>query len=162
MMRIKIFTTGGSIDKTYSTQVSNFVVGAPQVGQILRESNVTFDYEVESLCQKDSLEMTADDREMVAEKVREAAERYILITHGTDTMVETGRVLSGIPGKVIVLTGAMQPAGFKRSDAAFNVGFAVAALQTLPEGVYLAMHGRIFDPRRARKNVAMDRFEEIG
>lgn len=162
MMKIIIFTTGGSIDKIYSTQVSNFIVGAPQVERILNEGNVTFDYEVESLCRKDSLEMTAEDRRLVVEKARAAEERHILITHGTDTMIATALALSEIPGKVIVLTGAMQPAAFKQSDAEFNIGFAIAALQTLPEGVYLAMNGRIFDPQRARKNVAMDRFEEIG
>lgn len=161
-MKIKIITTGGSIDKIYSTQVSSFIVGAPQVEKILSESNVTFDYEVESLCRKDSLEMTPEDRRLVVEKARAAAERYILITHGTDTMIATAQALSEISGKVIVLTGAMQPAAFKQSDAGFNIGFAIAALQTLPEGVYLAMNGRIFDPHRTRKNVALDRFEEIG
>jgi L-asparaginase len=161
-MKIKVFTTGGSIDKTYSTQVSNFVVGAPQVDDILRDSNVTFDYEVESLCSKDSLEMTDEDRRLVAEKVSAAKERLILVTHGTDTMIATALVLIGIPEKVIILTGAMQPATFKQSDAAFNIGCAIAALQTLPDGVYLVMNGEIFDPRRSRKNVKLDRFEETG
>ena len=161
-MKIKVFTTGGSIDKTYSTQVSTFIVGAPQVDRILNESNVTFEYEVESLCRKDSLEMTDEDRQMVVEKVSVAAERLILITHGTDTMIATAQALYGIPEKVIVLTGAMQPAAFKQSDAVFNVGCAVAALQTLPEGVYLVMNGKIFDPRRSRKNVKFDCIEDTG
>ena len=105
--------------------------------------------------------MTDEDRHLVADKVSAAAEGFILITHGTDTMIATAQVLLGIPGKVIVLTGAMQPAAFKQSDAAFNIGFAVAALQALPEGVYLVMNGKIFDPRRSRKNVKLDRFEEM-
>ena len=159
--RIKIFTTGGSIDKIYSTQSSQFVVGAPQAGAILADANVTCAYEIEALLTKDSLEISAEDREMLAARVRGEPCARILITHGTDTMVNTALALTDISGKVIVLTGAMQPAAFKRSDAAFNLGFALAALQTLPEGVYIAMNGRIFDPLRVRKNIGLDRFEEI-
>lgn len=158
-LRIKIFTTGGSIDKMYSTQVSDFIVGRPQVEAILQEANTTIAYEIEALVMKDSLELSNDDRQLIANKVRAAPERHILITHGTDTMVATAQLLRDIPGKVIVLTGAMQPAAFKNSDAAFNIGGAVLALQTLPEGVYLVMNGRVFDPLNTRKNVLMDRFE---
>jgi L-asparaginase len=161
MDSIKIFTTGGSIDKVYSTQSSQFEVGAPQAGTILDEAKVTFEYEIEPLLAKDSLEISDGEREMIAARVRGEACKRILITHGTDTMVNTALALTDIPGKVIVLTGAMQPAAFKRSDAAFNLGFALAALQTLPEGVYIAINGRIFDPMRARKNAGLDRFEEI-
>ena len=161
MNKIKIFTTGGSIDKVYSTQSSQFEVGAPQVRLILEEANLSLEYEIEALLAKDSLEITDADREMIAGRVREEACRYILITHGTDTVINTAVVLTDIPGKVIVLTGAMQPAAFKRSDAAFNLGFALAAVQMLPEGVYIAMNGQVFDPRKARKNVQSDRFEKI-
>ena len=162
MNKIKIFTTGGSIDKVYSTVSSQFEVGAPQAAAILGEANVGIEYEIEALLAKDSLELTDADREMITRRVREETCRYVLITHGTDTMVNTARALTGIPGKVIVLTGAMQPAAFKHSDAAFNLGFALAALQTLTEGVYIAMNGRVFDPIRVRKNLQLDRFEEIG
>ena len=86
--------------------------------------------------------------------------RRVLITHGTDTMIETARVLEGIAEKTIVLTGSMQPARLRENDAEFNIGFAMAAVQLLPTGVYLAMNGRVFDPRRVRKNLALDRFEE--
>jgi len=82
------------------------------------------------------------------------------VTHGTDTMVETALVLESIPGKVIVLTGSLNPARFAGSDAVFNVGTAVGAVQSLPDGVYIAMNGRIWDPRRVRKNVAANRFEQ--
>jgi len=159
---IKIFTAGGSIDKTYSTRVSDFIVGEPQIEQLLREANTTLEYAIEPLVIKDSLELSDDDRRLIADKVRSAAESHILITHGTDTMLATAQELQDIPGKVIVLTGAMQPAAFKHSDAAFNIGGALLALQTLPEGVYLVMNGRVFDPCRTHKNIQMDRFEASG
>jgi len=158
-MKIKVFTTGGSIDKIYSTRESNFVVDEPQVAGIFQQANVGFEYEIAPLFRKDSLELSESDRWMITQKVRAAQERYILITHGTDTMIATALELLGIPDKVIVLTGAMQPAAFMHSDAAFNVGSAVVALQTLPEGVYVVMNGKVFDPRFARKNLEMDRFE---
>ena len=160
-MRIKIFTTGGSIDKFYSTKESTFVVGEPQAENILREANVHLDYEVESLLKKDSLEITAEDRRTIFEQVRADPHRHVVITHGTDTMIQTAQGLRAIPGKIIVLTGAMQPAAFKQTDAAFNVGCAIIAAQTLPEGVYVVMNGRVFDPDKAHKNPALDRFEEV-
>jgi L-asparaginase len=160
-MSIKVFTTGGSIDKIYSTKESSFVVGEPQVGHILHEANVNIDYKIESLIKKDSLEITDDDRRMVLEKVKSDQHRHIVITHGTDTMILTAEMLEGIPDKVIVLTGAMQPAAFKRTDAAFNVGCAIIAVQTLPEGVYVVMNGQVFDPHKVRKNLGLDQFEEI-
>lgn len=159
-MNVKIFTTGGSIDKIYSTRESNFVVGEPEIKQILKEANVTIDYEVESIFKKDSLDITDDDRDIIYEKVSSDPSHYIVITHGTDTMIQTAQILSKIPHKVIVLTGAMQPAAFKETDAAFNVGSAIMAVQTLPEGVYIAMNGRIFNPQKATKNLELNRFEE--
>lgn len=159
-MKIKIYTTGGSIDKHYSTRESDFVVGPPQIERILREANVTVDYEVESLLRKDSLDITADDRRIIVERIRATPQRLIVITHGTDTMVDTARVLLPISGRVIILSGAMQPAAFKETDAAFNVGGAIAAVQVLPEGVYLVMNGRVFDPRICRKDRARGCFVE--
>jgi L-asparaginase len=159
-MKLKIFTTGGSIDKAYSTRTSCFIVSSPQIERILQEANAQVNYSVEPLMQKDSLEMNDEDRQQIAEKVAAADERYILITHGTDTMIATANKLGKVPGKVIVLTGAMQPAAFAQSDAAFNVGGAILALQTLPDGVYIVMNGKVFDPRKTRKNLAFDRFEE--
>jgi L-asparaginase len=158
-VRIKVFTTGGSLDKGYSTRESSFVVLGPQIGQILEEANLTLQYDVESLLRKDSLEITDQDRDRIVERVKAEEANLILITHGTDTMAETGKSLLGIQGKTIVLTGAMQPASFKHTDAPFNIGFALAALQTLPEGVYLAMNGRIFDPSSVQKNMDLDQFE---
>jgi len=159
-MKIKIYTTGGSIDKHYSTRESDFVVGPPQIERILREANVTVDYEVESLLRKDSLDITADDRRTIVECVRATPHRLIIITHGTDTMVDTARALLPISGKVIVLTGAMQPAAFKQTDAAFNVGAAIAAVQVLPPGVHVVMNGRVFDPGTSTKDLELERFVE--
>jgi L-asparaginase len=159
-VQIKIFTTGGSLDKGYSTKESAFVVQEPRIEEILREGSVTFDYEIEPLFRKDSLEITDDNRNVIFHAVREDPCERILITHGTDTMAETGRRLSAVTGKTIVLTGAMQPAIFRQTDAHFNIGFALAALQTLPHGVYLAMNGRVFDPWQVQKDMEHDRFEE--
>lgn len=159
-MQIKIFTTGGSIDKHYATQESEFLVGPPQIERVLREGNVTFEYEIESLLRKDSLDITVDDRQWIVERVRTTPHRLVVITHGTDSMVDTARALTPISGKVIVLTGAMQPAAFRETDAPFNVGCAIAAVQVLPEGVYVVMNGRILDPHAVRKDVARDRFVE--
>ena len=158
---IKIYTTGGSIDKRYSTQQSNFVVAEPQAGRILRAANVSFKYEVVPLLAKDSLDVTATERQTIVEAVRSDPCDRILITHGTDTMIETAQALSSVEHKVIVLTGAMQPATQKESDAAFNLGCATIALQTLPHGVYIVMNGQVFEPDRVRKNRRLDWFETV-
>jgi L-asparaginase len=160
-MKVKFFAVGGTIDKVYFDQKSLEKVGEPGVYDILNEANVTFDYECESILQKDSLDMTEEDRQLICEKIKADEHRYIVVTHGTDTMVETARVLQQIPDKVIVLTGSMQPARFKASDAEFNIGVAVAAVQIMPCGVYIAMNGRIFDPDKVKKNWEQNRFEEV-
>jgi L-asparaginase len=158
-MKIKIFTTGGSIDKYYSTKESDFIVGEPTISQILSEANVTVDYEIESLIKKDSLDLDDGDRKFIFEKVRSDPNRHIVITHGTDTIIQTAQVLTQIKEKVIVLTGAMQPSAFKMSDAAFNIGGAILSVQMLPSGVYISMNGRILNPQKAIKNLELDRFE---
>jgi len=160
-MKIKIFTTGGSLDKFYSTLESDFIVGEPQAATILRDANVTLEFEVESLLKKDSLQITDDDRAIILERVSRDPNRLIVLTHGTDTMIDTAKLLTQIRGKTIVLTGAMQPAAFKTTDAYFNLGGAIIAVQTLPEGVYLVMNGKVFDPNRSIKNVGKNRFETI-
>ncbi|ACY47554.1 asparaginase domain-containing protein [Rhodothermus marinus] len=160
-MDVKIFTTGGTIDKVYFDAKSTYEVGDPQIVDILREANVTIDWELETLFRKDSLDLTDEDRAVIVEKVRQEPCPRILITHGTDTMIETAKALQGIPGKTIVLVGSLSPARFKSSDAEFNIGFALAAVQTLPPGVYIAMNGRIFHPDRVRKNREANRFEPI-
>jgi L-asparaginase len=160
-MFIRVFTTGGTIDKIYYDRLSEFQVGDPQVADVLRPIHPGFDFAVTTLLRKDSLEMTAEDRELVRRAVENEPSERILVTHGTDTMAETGRALAGIPGKTIVLTGALAPARFKESDAVFNLGFAFACVQLLPPGVYLAMNGRVFDPWRVRKNRDRNCFEDL-
>ena len=136
-------------------------MGPPQIVEILKEAHATFDFEVESILRKDSLDLTDEDRELIRRKIEGETCERILVTHGTDTMIQTAKALQGVSGKTIVLTGSMQPARFKSTDAAFNVGVAIGAVQVLPPGVYIAMNGQIFDPAKARKNVADSRFEAI-
>jgi L-asparaginase len=158
---IKVFTTGGTIDKVYFDAKSEYEVGEPQIVEILREANVTTVVHIEKLFQKDSLEMTDADRQEVRRRVIADPAERLLITHGTDTMVDTARALSGIDGKTIVLVGSLSPAMFKSSDAEFNVGFAMGALLALPQGVYIAMNGHIFEPEKVTKNRAANRFEAL-
>jgi L-asparaginase len=159
-MKIHFITTGGTIDKVYFDAKSEYEIGTPQVAEVLEGANVAFEFEIESVLAKDSLEMTDGDRQLIRERVMASGCERIVVTHGTDSMAETARVLLDVPGKTIVLTGAMQPARFRDSDAVFNIGVAVGAVASLPHGVYLAMNGCIFDPRRTRKNREKNRFEE--
>ncbi|TAK39391.1 MAG: asparaginase [Lysobacteraceae bacterium] len=161
MDHLLIVTTGGTIDKVYFDDKSDFQVGEPQIGHILEELGVAFRFEVIPILRKDSLHIGEQDRELLRATIAAQDARHVLVTHGTDTMVETARVLASIRGKVIVLTGALNPARFRGSDAEFNIGTAVGAVQSLPEGVYIAMNGRVWDPARVRKNVAANRFEAL-
>jgi L-asparaginase len=160
-MKIKIFSVGGTIDKVYFDRLSEYQVGFPSVREILDGLPIAFEYEVESLLRKDSLDMDDVDRELVLHHVAADPNAKILITHGTDTMIETAQKLSAITDKCIVLTGAMEPARFRSSDAVFNVGVAVGGLSALPNGVYIAMNGRIFNPFKCRKNRDRRTFEEV-
>lgn len=159
--RIRIITTGGTIDKVYFDAKSEFEVGEPLIGAILQEAQAGFEFEVVSLMRKDSLEITDEDRCLIREVVGAAEESRIIITHGTDSMVETGKALAGLADKTIVLVGALNPARFRSTDAVFNIGLAVGAVQAMPAGVYVAMNGRIFEVDRVRKNRAANRFEYI-
>ncbi len=161
MRHLTIITTGGTIDKVYFDARSDYQVGAPQIGEILTQLGVAFEFEVVPVLRKDSLDMTDADRAVIRAAVEQQTHRHVLITHGTDTMVETARALAGIPGKTIVLTGALNPARFQGSDAVFNIGCAVGAVQSLGDGVWIAMNGRIWDPARVRKNREANRFEEV-
>lgn len=160
-MKIKIYTVGGTIDKIYFDHKSTYEVGKPKIGEILKEANVNLEYEISSILHKDSLDMTDEDRQLIFDKISSDEQRYIVVTHGTDTMIQTAQKLKAVLDKVIVLTGAMEPARFKYSDAAFNIGAAVAAVQILKPGVYIAMNGRIFNPDRIKKNLKRNRFEEF-
>lgn len=159
MDQLCIVTTGGTIDKIYFDDKSDYQIGEPQIGRILEELGVGFRFTVIPILRKDSLHLDAQDRALIRQAIAAQPSRHVLVTHGTDTMVETARVLAEIPGKTIVLTGALNPARFRGSDAEFNIGAAVGAVQCLPPGVYIAMNGRIWNPARVRKNVAANRFE---
>ncbi len=161
-MRLRVISAGGTIDKVYFDAASTYDVGEPQVGPLFKEANVTFEYVVESVLQKDSLAMTAEDRDLIRQRVAASPERLILITHGTDTMTATAARLEGIKDKVIVFTGSMLPARFRTSDALFNLGCAVGALQVLPAGIYIAMNGQLAPAHSVKKNRAESRFEPRG
>lgn len=159
LMFIRFISTGGTIDKIYFDELSRFEVGESALQAILAEGLVSFDYDVVPMFQKDSLDLTDDDRLGLRDFIRaDDADRYI-ISHGTDSMVETAAVLSALPDRRIVLTGALSPARFKTTDAVFNVGMAVAAVQLVPPGVYIAMSGRVFAAGAVRKNRDKNRFE---
>lgn len=158
--RILILTAGGTIDKVYFDQLSEYQVGPPGIDRVLRGISFMPPYRVVSLLQKDSLDMTDQDRQLIRSTIQDAPERQILITHGTDTMIQTACSLLAIPDRRIVLTGAMQPAGFHDSDAVFNIGFALGVLQTLTDpGVWVAMNGQLLAPQNARKNRKLGVFE---
>ncbi len=159
-MKIKFLAVGGTIDKVYFDALSKYEVGESNILEILKNGRVNFEYEVASLLKKDSLDMTDEDRQLVLNAVKNEQWKRIIITHGTDTMVETARVLDKNTDKVIVLTGAMEPAKFKTSDAVFNLGLAVAAVQILPPGAYISISGRVFSPDNVRKNRELKQFEE--
>jgi len=159
MQHLVIVTTGGTIDKIYFDDKSTFQIGAPQIGEILEALGVAFSFDVVPVLRKDSLHIDDSDRALIRAAIERQTHRHILVTHGTDTMVETAQALAGLSGKVVILTGALNPALFKGSDAVFNIGCAVGAVQSLPDGVYIAMNGRIWDPSRVRKNVDANRFE---
>lgn len=158
-MEIKILATGGTFDKIYYDAKSDFHIGEPMARPILVEAKVTFDYEVESILKKDSLDIDDDDRETIRLKVEQDSCDRIIITHGTDTMIKTAMCLLDIKNKTIVITGAMQPARMRFSDSAYNIGVATTAVQLLEPGVYVAMNGQILDPRSTTKNVEKSRFE---
>jgi len=158
-MKLHIITTGGTIDKIYFDAKSDYQVGTPVIGELLKRMGVGFPFTVESAMRKDSLELTDADRALIRDLAQRCEEECVLITHGTDTMAQTAGALRDIPGKCIVLTGALQPAAFTDSDAIFNIGCAVGAVQSKPPGVYIAMNGQVFDAARVRKNRAANRFE---
>ena len=157
--QLLIVTTGGTIDKIYFDDKSDFQIGDPQIGRILEELGVGFRFSVIPIIRKDSLHISDADRELIRATIAAQSVKHVLVTHGTDTMVESAKVLSQIADKTIVLTGALNPARFRGSDAEFNIGTAVGAVQSLPPGVYIAMNGRIWDPAKVRKNVSANRFE---
>lgn len=161
MKKLLVLTTGGTLDKIYFDALSEFQVGAPVAGEILQRMNVALDVELIEVCRKDSLELTDEDRKKLKSLIESTNADRILITHGTDTMVNSANTIGSQPGKVIVFTGAMQPAAFTNTDAIFNIGTAIGALMSpnTPEGCYLAMSGQVYRADEVQKNYDSKRFE---
>jgi len=161
-MGIRIFVTGGTFDKEYNELTGQPFFKDSHLPEMLQLGRSRVPVDIRTLMMIDSLEMTAMDRELIARHCLDADEQQIVITHGTDTMAETAAVLARmVPGKTIVITGAMVPYKFGSSDGLFNLGSAIAFVQTLPEGVYVAMNGRCFRAGHVRKNKLTGEFEEL-
>ncbi len=160
-MSIRIFVTGGTFDKEYDELTGQLYFQDSHLPEMIRLGRANLKLEIRTLMMIDSLEMTAADRDIILEQCQKAPEDRIVITHGTDTMAETARMLAAsIHDKTIVLTGAMVPYKFGSSDGLFNLGSALAFAQTLPAGVYIAMNGRYFPADRVHKNRQTGMFEE--
>jgi len=158
---IRLLITGGTFDKEYDELTGRLYFKDTHVDEMLRLGRCRLDVAVRTVMMVDSLEMTDADRQAILANCREAREARIVITHGTDTMVETARVLAaGVGDKTIVLTGAMVPYAFGSSDGLFNLGSALSFVQVLASGVYIAMNGRCFRWDHVRKNTALGVFEE--
>lgn len=159
--KLIVIATGGTFDKVYYDALSDYRIGEPQIEWILQQAGVNFAYEVHSLIKKDSLDINQKDRLLIRQTIEGLPDNRFLVIHGTDTMIDTARMLVDLGGKTMVLTGAMQPARFRDSDACFNAGFAVAAALTLPAGVYIGINGELFTPHNVKKNRRQGRFEKI-
>jgi L-asparaginase len=161
-MAIRIFVTGGTFDKEYNELNGKLYFKDTHLPEMLVLGRSRVDVDIRTLMMIDSLDMTEDDRLLIVQHCQKASEDCLVITHGTDTMTDTARVLAkNITGKTIVLTGAMIPYKFGSSDGLFNLGSALAFVQTLPPGVYVAMNGRYFNWDNVRKNKKTGEFEEI-
>lgn len=161
-MAIRIFVTGGTFDKEYNEITGELFFKDTHLQEMLRLGRSRLHVDIRTLMMIDSLEMTDTDREMIAAQCNKAEEEKIIITHGTDTMSDTARMLAGrVHNKTVVLTGAMIPYKFGSSDGLFNLGSALAFVQAMPRGVYVAMNGRIFNWDNVRKNKKTGEFEEL-
>lgn len=161
-MKIKIFVTGGTFDKEYNELNGELFFKDTHLTEILSLGRSRIPVDIRTLMMIDSLNMKDSDRNNIAQNCQQAAEDKIIITHGTDTMVETAHVLAKqVKAKTIVLTGALIPYKFGSSDGLFNLGSALAFVQTLPSGIYIAMNGRYFNWDNVRKNKELGEFVEI-
>jgi L-asparaginase len=158
---LEILTTGGTIDKVYFDNKSNYEVGDPFVEELLHKMNVNISFKVKSLMKIDSLDMTIIHREEILNYIKNSNANNFLITHGTDSIVETAIYLKKISDKTIVLTGSLKPAIFIDNDAIFNVGSALTSAQILKNGVYIVINGQVFNPDNVRKNLEKNIFETI-
>jgi L-asparaginase len=158
---ILLLTTGGTIDKIYFDALSDYQVGETVMAKLLDIARVKRPFRVEEVVRKDSLELDDADRALIRERVAAAPESHIVITHGTDTMTETAKLLADIPGKTVVLVGALAPARFGESDASFNIGMAFATVQMAQPGVYITMSGSVFRADQVVKDRAKGAFVPI-
>jgi L-asparaginase len=161
-MSVRVFVTGGTFDKEYDELTGKLYFRNTHVDEMLRRGRCGLDVDVETLMMVDSLDMTDAQRSKIVRACRECDEDQIVITHGTDTMVETARAIAeGVDGKTVVLTGAMVPYAFGSSDGLFNLGSALSFVQALPAGVYIAMNGKSFPWDDVRKNREAGVFERL-
>ena len=158
---ILILTTGGTIDKIYFDALSDYQVGETVMAKLLDIARVKRPFRIEEVVRKDSLELDDVDRANIRDRAAAAPENHIIITHGTDTMTETAKLLSAIGGKTIVLVGALAPARFGESDASFNLGMAFATVQTAAPGVYITMSGSVFRADNVVKDRARGAFVSV-
>jgi L-asparaginase len=149
---IVVLTTGGTIDKAYFDDLSRYQIGDTVITKLLAIAKAQYPYRVEEFLRKDSLDLTDQDRAALRKRVASLDATRIVITHGTDTMTQSARALSGIADKTIVFTGALSPARFSESDATFNVGMAFATVQVAAPGIYIAMNGTVFPANRVMKD----------
>jgi L-asparaginase len=162
-MKILFIQTGGTIDKDYPKQTKGyaFEITEPAVKQILGKINPSFEYEIISLLRKDSMDLTVKDKKKIFETCVEANTDKIIITHGTDTMIETAKFLTEVEKKTIILTGAFKPEKFTNSDADFNIGVAVGALNVLKNGVYIAINGRVYRYDEVKRDKMTGKFISV-
>ena len=160
-MKIIFIQTGGTIDKEYPQLNKGwaFEFGEPSVGRVLEKLNPSFEYKLISAFKKDSLEITDDDRELLLDLIKNLKEDKIIITHGTDTMVETASFLKkNLNNKLIIITGAMLPERFSNSDAPINLGSAIGAINILDKGIYIAMHGIVKPFKKMNRNLETGKY----
>ena len=161
---VQIFITGGTFDKEYNFITGELYFKDTHLSEMFARGRCTVDLDIKTLMMIDSLEMRDEDRDIILHNCKKSRHQNIVITHGTDTMVQTAKGLAeaNLKGKTIVLTGAMIPIAFgTSSDGFFNLGSALAFAQVLPEGVYVVMNGRCFDWKNVRKNRKTGNFEEL-
>ena len=161
-MKITFIQTGGTIDKDYpkTTKGYAFEISDPAVKRILEKLNPDFEYDIISALKKDSLDITEDDRKKILEACKKTNSKNIVLTHGTDTMLETAKVLSEIKDKIIIITGSMRPERFSNSDAPINIGMAIGAINVLSSGIYIAMHGKILRWDKCKRDMKTGQFIE--
>jgi L-asparaginase len=159
---MKLFVTGGTFDKKYDPALGQLSFTETHINEMLKKARIKIPLEIEVLMLVDSLDMTEEQRKLIVEKCRLCPDSQIIITHGTDTMVNTAKALSALSNqKTIILTGSMVPYSLAGSDAFFNLGTAIAFAQTLPQGIYIVAHGKAFPWDKVKKNGEAAAFEEI-